>query len=168
MIIVVAETGGYVNAELMSSLGGYAQIPAILEGVAASAGGRFDQLGDGRIHPVVGYVLRPEEVFTAYVATPNVLSVFELERGGSSLIVTFPWSRIGRIVQSTANGQLALSFELDADRMDIAGTVRQVDGTSEMSGVIRRSGYVLTAPLGSEDAAGLMRFGALARRHLRS
>jgi hypothetical protein len=168
MIIVTAETGGTVNNELVTSLSSFAHVPAIPEGVAAAVGSRFDQLNDGRLHPVVGYVLQPEDVFSAYVATPYLLSVFELDRSGSSLIVTFPWSRVSRVVQSIASGLLTVSFELDADRLDIVGEVRNVEGTTRVEGVMRRAGYALSVPAAGEDAAALIRFASLVRRHLRS
>jgi len=168
MIIVVAETDGHVNSALLSNLSTFAQVPAILEGIAASVGCRYDQLGEGRVHPVLGYILRPEEVFSAFVATPDILSVFELDRSGASLIVSFPWSRVTRVVQSTSADQVTLSLELDADRLDLVVESRNVEGGSTTNGVLRRSGYVVTAPVGSDDAAALLRFASLARRLLRS
>jgi hypothetical protein len=168
MIIVAAEAGGTVNSELIANLSSFAHVPAILEGVAAAVGSRYDQLSDGRLFPVVGYVLRPEDVFTAYVATPFLLSVFELDRSGTSLIVTFPWSRVSRVVQSTANGSLSVSFELDADQLDILGEVRNVEGVSKIEGVMRRAGYALNVPASSDEASALLRYASLVRRHLRA
>ena len=167
MIIVVAETGGYVNTELTANLSNFVQVPAILEGIAASVGCRYDQLSDGRLHPIVGYILRPEDVFSAYLATPNMLSVFELDRSGNSLIVSFPWSRVSRVVQNTSNGQVTISIELDADRLDINTESRKTETGYETTGAVRRAGYALSAQVGTDDASSLMRFAALARRHLR-
>ena len=166
MIVVVAESDSHVNSNLLSNLTSFAQIPAILEGVAGSVGCRYDQLADGRTHPVLGYIIRPDDIFSAFIATPDMLSVFELDRSGVSLIVSFPWSRVTRIVQSSNGSQVSLNIELDADRLDITIENRNVDGGSLANGSLRRSGYALSAPAGSEDAAGLLRFASLSRRLL--
>ena len=167
MIVVVAESDTHVNTTLLSNLTSFAQIPAILEGIAGSVGCRYDQLGDGRTFPILGYIFRPDDLFTAFVATPDMLSVFELDRTGSSLIVSFPWSRVTRVVQSSNSGQVTLNIELDADRLEVTIENRNSDGGSISSGSLRRSGYAVSAPSGSDDAAGLLRFASLSRRLLR-
>lgn len=168
MNIVVADTGETVNRELISNLGSFAGVPTIIEGIASSIGCRPDQLSDSASYPVIGYVFQPETVFSAYLATPFKLSIFELDRVGSSLLVSLPWSRVSRIVQTVSNGTLSVSIEIDADRTDLLGTLtKDSSGAELITGSIRRSGYTISAQSDDTVSISLNRFASLLRRNIR-
>lgn len=161
MNIAVARSGGTVNDELVALLNGFNGYPAIGEGIALTVGSEPGRLAD-TANPVLGFVIRPEEIFTAWLITPNGFHVFELARDGQSLTVSVPWSRVSRVVLATDNAASSLSVEIAADRVAVAGELRE----GQMAGVLRPAGYVVSAAE-SADRARLNAFAAQLRRLVR-
>lgn len=160
--IAVAAAGQTVNAELMNLLSGFTSFPAIGEGVAASAGTDTTQLHDSTNNPVLGFLIRPEEVFQCWLVTPMFLSVFELATNGESLLISVPWSRVARLVQSGDTTRTLLNFEIDADRSLLVGEL--VEG--QLNGALRPAGYAVVAE-NEADRLSLTRLAGLMRRQLR-
>jgi hypothetical protein len=154
----VATPGGNVNSELLSLLSGYTGFPQIADGIAACAGTEATRLNDPTF-PVLGFLVQPADIFTAWLATPSGYHVFELARGGESLIVSVPWSRVARIVASADATNSTLSVEIDGDRQALGAELR--DG--QVTGSLRPAGYVLTSS-DETDRLRMTSFAALLRR----
>jgi hypothetical protein len=157
----VARTGGVVNGDLAALLVSYSGFPPIGQGIAALIGCDPSALSDPSF-PVNGYLIRPEEIFTAWLANPVGFHVFELSRNGESLTVSVPWTRVSRVVLATDTSSTSLSVEIDADRTAMTGELR--DG--QLTGVVRPAGYVLTVT--DEDGRQqLISFATLLRQMVR-
>jgi hypothetical protein len=153
--------GGTANDDLVKLLAGYGSFPAIAEGLAIVAGCEPHRLSDPS-HPVLGYLIDAGEIFTAWMATPTGFNVFELARGGDSLTVTVPWTRVARVVVATENASTTLSVEIAADRTVLGGEFREGAVTASL----RPAGYVLTAT-DDADRRALVTFSTLLRRLVR-
>ncbi len=147
-----------MNDELVRLLAGYSSFPAIGVGLAAIAGCEPAGLSDPTC-PVLGFLVRPDELFTAWLATPSGYHVFELTRTGESLTVSVPWTRVKRVVLGSDNESCTLSVEIDGDRGTLSGEVR--DG--QFGGFLRPAGYSMSV-VPDGDRAQLVAFAGLLRR----
>jgi hypothetical protein len=114
---------------------------------------------------VLAYLLLPEdELFRAFVVTPDRFIVFEMLPTSEHLIVTLPLDRLSRIAEAGTASALTVTIEMDADvvrgttegefiyALDAItpGEAQVTRGSTRDNSIIRPANYVITAVLTSD------------------
>lgn len=106
-----------VNDALTVALQPYANAEAVLLGITSSLGVPPGEALNAVEYPVRGFFLRANnEILSFYAVTPGRFVVYEMAANGDSLTLTFPISRVRRVVEESRGGEVTVTVEVDADR----------------------------------------------------